>query len=443
MAIIKTFLLTSLFLLTLFLFGRFTGNVYADNPTGTPGCWIDKGPSYLVKDVPGTYHAIAYTTIGSMFLLGDISASAVPTSDSSKWAFINTWENMPIYPNQGDYRAFDISKTWTPSISGTYDVFCRTANASEPWLECRGGTSYAGAPPIYNCPMIESVKAVTVVNPPNCTIFNGPSSLIVGQPGAFSATVVSSTIPNMHVLGDIAVSAIQTSDSSKWVFVHDWESSNFNVATITKTWTPTAPGTYKVFCRAANASEPWAECRGGTGYASGSPVFDCIEPSSIKEVTVVAAPTPIPTPGVPGNFTVGCNAVNNIAPLSWTSSPNAGTGQVYEVQYNGHFWDTSGFSYDVPLDSNARVNASVSVRPVNTTSWAVGVINCPIPTPASCSVPGDLNNDQNVNSDDFDVWNNDFLKTVGVDDGSPAQVKCGSPVDLVMFNTWRNQWVRQ
>lgn len=94
--------------------------------------------------------------------------------------------------------------------------------------------------------------------------------------------------------------------------------------------------------------------------------------------SVAPTNTVTPTPGVPGNFQVRCS--ENNANLSWIAPSDAVSGQQYQIQYNGHFWTTTDRSYTVPLDNNARVNASVSVRPINTTSFATGTINCPIAT---------------------------------------------------------------
>lgn len=93
----------------------------------------------------------------------------------------------------------------------------------------------------------------------------------------------------------------------------------------------------------------------------------------------VDAPNATPTPGIPGGLQITCS--ENHANLSWTTSSNAAPSQEYEVQYNGHFWRTTALTYAVPLDNNARQNANVNVRPVNTTSFANGTINCPAGEP--------------------------------------------------------------
>lgn len=104
--------------------------------------------------------------------------------------------------------------------------------------------------------------------------------------------------------------------------------------------------------------------------------FTCAFPT--PQATSTPTPTTPPAPGVPGNLQISCSGNNAI--LSWTASANATNGQQYEIIYNGHTFTSVLTSYTLPLDNNARVNSSVTVRPTNTNSNANKVINCPLPT---------------------------------------------------------------
>lgn len=125
---------------------------------------------------------------------------------------------------------------------------------------------------------------------PNCGNLSGPTTIALGQSGTFSAEY-SSVQGNLG--GEILAGQ---NGKSIWAPCNSGASADRQKCTAlsgtsgskTFTWTPTAAGTYDVYCRAWN--DGIAECRGNAAYVDGVPRYACSGPKSSMTVTVGTTP---------------------------------------------------------------------------------------------------------------------------------------------------------
>jgi hypothetical protein len=120
---------------------------------------------------------------------------------------------------------------------------------------------------------------------PNCYNVDGPASLVLGQPGTYSADVYS---PGSALSGELNWFDGTIHRILYWDFTPPY-------AIISTSWNPPAAGTYSVCCRAWN--DAIAECRPASFGGIGGVVSACAGPNTCKTVVVTTpAPTTPPTP---------------------------------------------------------------------------------------------------------------------------------------------------
>jgi hypothetical protein len=121
---------------------------------------------------------------------------------------------------------------------------------------------------------------------PNCYNIKGPTRLSVGQAGAFTADFFSY---EGNLTGEIYLNNFEKSIGSKTF------TSTSTSGSISGSWTPTAPGTYTINCRAWN--DGIAECR-SSGYNDTQRQCNGLngDGSNNTLTVVVTAPTATPVP---------------------------------------------------------------------------------------------------------------------------------------------------
>ncbi len=194
---------------------------------------------------------------------------------------------------------------------------------------------------------------------PNCSNVTGPTNLIMGGSGTYSASVYS---PGSALSGEINY----FNGTVNRITYQDITPPN---AVISTSWTPPAIGTYSVCCRAWN--DGVAECRPAGFGGIGGLVYACTGPNSCLNVTVIAptvAPTTIPT--------LVLTSIPSVIPTSIpTQTPMRG--------------DTNG---------DGRVDD------LDYTIWAnnYGITNATGPR------QGDFNGDRRVDDLDYTIWANNY-----------------------------------
>ncbi len=127
-------------------YNNYRSKAYAPPPNPIPNCTGLTGPSSVTIGQSATYTASFSSEQGN--LGGEIDAGQ---GGQFKW----TPGNKPISGTSGS-----LSFTWTPTVAGTYDVFCRAWNDAV--AECRGKANYVDGPPRYACAGPASSMSVTV-----------------------------------------------------------------------------------------------------------------------------------------------------------------------------------------------------------------------------------------------------------------------------------------
>ncbi len=156
---------------------------------------------------------------------------------------------------------------------------------------------------------------------PNCSNLSGPPTITLGQSGTYTADFYSQEANRTqnvefadHNINPAPLQppfgGWQNGVASLNTGVIPGNSGNGSV-----TWTPTAIGTYDVFCRAWNDGQ--AECRGNANYVDGPPRYTCAGPASSIIVNVINPPTPTlyPTIAITGILkeSNGVSCTNNIS----------------------------------------------------------------------------------------------------------------------------------
>lgn len=116
---------------------------------------------------------------------------------------------------------------------------------------------------------------------PNCDSLDGPTKIELGSVGSYSANFTS---PAGNLSG-----AINSGQNGIFSPVAEWSPSTTTPisgtsGSLSYVWTPTAIGTYNVFCRARNGDI--AECRGNQLYVDRPPIYLCAGPTTTKIVNV-------------------------------------------------------------------------------------------------------------------------------------------------------------
>lgn len=122
-----------------------------------PNCTGLTGPDQIIVNTPATYNAYFSSNWGN--LSGEIVAG-------QNGQFIWAPGSKSVVPPPGGI-AGPLSFTWTPTVTGTYDFFCRAWNDSI--AECRANSAYVDAPPRFPCEgdtVSINKKQVTVINAP-------------------------------------------------------------------------------------------------------------------------------------------------------------------------------------------------------------------------------------------------------------------------------------
>lgn len=119
--------------------------------TNIPNCYLLTGPTTITLGQSAAYSASFFSAKGN--LKGEIVAGQ---NSSSDWVWIPG--GKLISGTRGD-----LSYTWTPTKTGTYDLFCRAWYGGT--AECRGDNRYVDQPPRYLCSGPNPMLTVTVVSP--------------------------------------------------------------------------------------------------------------------------------------------------------------------------------------------------------------------------------------------------------------------------------------
>lgn len=141
--------------------------------TSVPNCTALTGPAILAVGQAGTFSASYSSTQGN--LGGEILAGQ---NGSVVWTPCNQATSAQrqactALSGTSGSKTF----TWTPTVAGTYDVFCRAWN--DGIAECRGNASYVDGVPRYSCLGPNSTMKVTVTG----TASTCPAALVCAQNG--------------------------------------------------------------------------------------------------------------------------------------------------------------------------------------------------------------------------------------------------------------------
>lgn len=280
----------------------------------------------------------------------NISWSAVSGADRYIFRFDqypNSWNNSCSTFFGNDFC--DNNVTSTNTSLDIYRGASYVAGIPTPtwkwWMHAQnaGGNSPATYGPNSS---FSSTQGQGVACVPSCYNLSGPTTVVLGQSGKYSARYPMSQVMNIEsypgsapnpkrevtntLKGDIAVgqsgSILLSSSSSSGGAGNDvGEMSRSGVTRYyipdytSFTWTPSAIGTYDVFCRAFY--ENISECRGNPNYVSGKPVYTCGGVNTSLSVKVVSPPA-INSLTVRNDGGAGGSAVRT----SGISSAQGGTG---------------------------------------------------------------------------------------------------------------------
>ncbi len=129
---------------------------------------------------------------------------------------------------------------------------------------------------------VDDITLEEIPDQPNCTNLSGPTQLIVGETGTYSAEFYS---PEGDLRGMIGIGGEAKRDDNFNVIGEVGPSSNsHNLSISDATWTPDQPGSYLISCRAWNDAR--AECR-YQDHVDGPPRYVCQGPDNYLQVQVV------------------------------------------------------------------------------------------------------------------------------------------------------------
>ena len=173
--------------------------------------------------------------------------------------------------------------TQTSCVYTAYSGGGSCTQTTAPNQQCTVNNCSAG----YTC---QSGICTAGPNPPTAAI-NGPTSITLGQSGSFTATA------NQDSTSSLASGEIYWSPtgSQSWTLLNPVAALSGSTGSFSRTWTPTATGTYYVVVNAYNVNGQ--QCTGNPfGIDPGWVNCGSNDAVTVTVTTVAATPTPTPTP---------------------------------------------------------------------------------------------------------------------------------------------------